>query len=309
VTQANIEPDDVESVVAKPDRRPMGLTADHEAGNDAIARRRIFNVVAAAFVNGLAIAGFGAVLPLHAVGGLGLSKAEYAGLLSWRMTGTTVGVILLGALGDRFGTRAMTLVALIVGGLLHAAVGFVPRAGFMTLIALIGAVASTTFVNLNYLTQLVGEKHQGWSNTLYRASGMLAGVFAPWIATRWLDHPGALFTAIGLAMAASAIFIAAYPLQEEPEPFRGWGEEFRGMGRMYASALRAPLLMVLLTLTCVWMALTSSGLTFAALRLTQELGASDEFYGNTCSLAAALTLVVLLAMAPFWARRGSNPSS
>ena len=72
-------------------------------------QQRLIAVVAGAFVTGLALAAITTLLPLHATRNVGLSSAQFARVLSLRMAGITVGVILLGALSDRFGNKRMTI--------------------------------------------------------------------------------------------------------------------------------------------------------------------------------------------------------
>jgi MFS family permease len=266
------------------------------------ARSRVKMVTAAAFTNGLAIAAFAAVLPLYASQNLGMTEAQYARLTSVRMTGTMIGVVVLGAIADRFGTRATTIALLLVGGVLHAAMGVSPLFLFVALMPLIGAVASAIFVNLNYLTQAVGEARQGWSNTLYRAAGMLASIIAPIIATRLLNWPITLYGCIGAMLAASTVFVIAYPLQEPRVRFAGWANEFRGMGRMYAGALAQRAMILLVVTTALWHAMALAAMTFVPLRLTEELGVSNTDYGYIVAGSSGIAMVVLLTLGPVLSR-------
>lgn len=61
-------------------------------------RQRLTAVIAGAFVTGLALAAITMLLPLHATQNLGLSSAQFARVLSLRMAGITLGVILLSLL-------------------------------------------------------------------------------------------------------------------------------------------------------------------------------------------------------------------
>lgn len=266
------------------------------------ARHRVKMVTAAAFTNGLAIAAFASVLPLYASQNLGMTEAQYARLTSVRMTGTMLGVIVLGAIADRFGTRSTTIALLLIGGLLHAVMGLSPLTLFVALMPVIGAVASAIFVNLNYLTQAVGEARQGWSNTLYRASGMLASIIAPIVATRLLNWPITLYGAIGATLAVSTVFVIGYPIREPRNRFAGWGVEFRTMWLMYRGALRRRHLVVLIVSTGLWHTMALAAMTFIPLRLTEELGVSNSAYGAIVAASSGMAMTVLLTLGPVLSR-------
>ena len=259
-------------------------------------RRRVFAVVVSAFVTGLAFTGLTVILPLYATEQLGLSNAQFARVLSLRMTGITVGVIFLGALSDRFGTRRFAALALVGGGLGLGLLGMVPVAGFLILIPVISGLLSTAFVNLNHLTQVADPARPGRSNTLYRASGTLAGILAPVVVTRLLGYSAWVFAAGGLLLCLGGLALRGYPRDENHEPFQGWPAEARLIAGMYRSALGQPHLMRYIHLSLVWNGLTAAVTTFVAIRLTKELAALPALYGNACSIGFALTLGGILAL-------------
>lgn len=262
----------------------------------AVGRQRLTRLVACAFTTNMALSGILVVLPLYATRILKLSNADYARVLSLRMAGITAGVILLGAISDRFGTRKLTVFSLLAGGIGFAVIGFVPLAGFLILIPVVSALVSTAFVNLNHLTQTADPERQGLANTLYRGTGAVAGILAPILITRLFDHVGLVLAGSGLALAASGLFIRSYPMEEQVTPFQGWSAEFRSMMSMYRVALGQKPLMRFIGWSLAWSALVAGVGTFIAIRLTSELNASTAFYGNTCAIAAAASLVGILLL-------------
>ena len=259
-------------------------------------RQRLISLAVGAFVTALALSGITVILPLYATQTLGMTNAAFAKVLSLRMTGITVGVILLGALSDRFGNKRLTLLALAVGGALYALLGLVPVSGFLVLIPVVSGLLSTAFVNLNHLTQIADLRRQGRANTLYRAAGTLAGIAAPIITTRFFGQLPTVFVVIGVVLCLGALAMRTYPLHEPRAPFAGWAAEFRGLVAMYASAMRQRQLMRFVHLSLLWGSFAAAVGTFIAIRMTTELGASRAAYGNTCSIASALTLLGILML-------------
>jgi MFS family permease len=268
-----------------------------ERGSPATARR-IVCIAGAGFATALALSGITVILPLYATSRLGLSTADFARVLSLRMAGITVGVIVLGAVSDRFGPRRLTAASMALGGSLFAALGFVPLAGFLILVPLVSALLSTAFVNLNNLTQVADPERPGRANTWYRATGTVAGMLAPILTTRFLHSVEWVFLGIGAAMALGGLVLRAYPLREAPEAFQGWSAECRGMAGTYRTVLLQPRLMSMLHQLLLWTAITTAVGAFAAIRITQELHASTAAYGDACALSSALTLagIVLVGL-------------
>jgi len=274
-----------------------GDTPREGSDSDAArAKRRLIAVVADAFVTGLALSGITVILPLYATRNLGMTNAQFARVLSLRMAGITVGVILIGALSDRFGNKRLTIACLVLGGACFGILGFVPLYGFLILIPLASAFLSSSFVNLNYLTQIVDPQRQGRANTLYRSSSTLAGILAPLLVTRWLESAQWLFAGIGGGLALGAVVLRGFPLDEPRQQFAGWSQEFRGLVAQYRRALGQKHLMRFVHISLMMGAAFSSVGTFFAIRLTAELGASAEYYGVLCSLASTLGLVGIFAL-------------
>jgi len=253
-------------------------------------------VVAASFATSLALSGMVVILPLYATQTLGLNNAEFSRVLSLRMLGITFGVLLLGALSDRFGTRKLTGVSLIAGGLCFSVLGMVPLIGFLVLIPLFSGFLSTAFVNLNHLTQLVDVQRQGMANTWYRAAGTIAGIIAPIIMTQLFSQLMWVMAAVGIMLVICGLLIKSYPMVENPSPFMGWAVEFRSMASQYRLALGQRHLMFFLHGSLIWAALSAVISTFAAIRLTHDLGSTTVLYGNSCALGSALSLGAILLL-------------
>ncbi len=260
---------------------------------------RLLRVVVAAFATSMALSGMVVILPLYATQTLGLNNAEFSRVLSLRMLGITFGVLLLGALSDRFGTRKLTGFSLIAGGLCFSVLGMVPLVGFLILIPLFSGFLSTAFVNLNHLTQLVDVQRQGMANTWYRASGTIAGIIAPIIMTQLFSHMMWVMAAIGIMLVICGLLIKSYPISENPSPFMGWTIEFRNIASQYRLALKQHHLMLFLHSSLIWAALSAVISTFAAIRITHDLGSTTVLYGNSCALGSALSLGAILLLG-FW---------
>jgi predicted MFS family arabinose efflux permease len=262
------------------------------------ARRRIVRMMAAGFASGYALAAINVMLPLYATERLGLTKAEFARVLSVRMIGIALGVIVLGAVSDRCGCRRSTMAAMVGAGLSFALLGYLPLGGFLAIVAITSALFSTAFINLNQMVQLADPARPGRVNSYYRAMVMLAGIVAPLAMTRWFGWIEEQFYASGVLVVLVAWWLRSYPVEERAPRFQGLGGELRQMGRLYGAALRHRPLMRYIHLTLIWGAATAAVSTFIALRLTDELQADKTLYGNACAIGSGLTLVVLLVMGP-----------
>jgi len=239
---------------------------------------------------------------LHATENLRLSSAQFARVLSLRMAGITVGVILLGALSDRFGNKRMTVGCLVLAGLACGALGVASRPVFYVLVPLLSGLLSCGFVNLNYLTQIADPPRQGRANTLYRAAGAVAAVLAPVIGARLLGASGWLFAGIGAGLCVGAWLLWRYPLGETSPPFAGWRAEIAGLAAQYRRALSEAHLMRFIHLSLLLLAAFSVSSAFAAIRLSNELGMPAARYGEVCGLASALSLGAILAIGSLFDR-------
>lgn len=261
-----------------------------------IVNNRLLRVVAAAFATSIALTGIVVILPLYATQTLGLNNAEFSRVLSLRMLGITFGVLLLGALSDRFGVKKLTEFSLLAGGLCYSILGMVPLFGFLILIPLFSGFLSTAFVNLNHLTQLVDVNRQGMANTWYRAAGTIGGIVAPIIMTQLFHQLMWVMAATGVMLIICGLLIKSYPIEENPSPFKGWIMEFRSIASQYKLALSQRHLMNFLHSSLIWGALSAVISTFAAIRLTSDLGVSTVLYGNVCALGSSLSLGAVLLL-------------
>jgi Na+/melibiose symporter-like transporter len=261
-----------------------------------VVKRRLMTVVVGSFLMGLALSGTTVILPLYVTRNLGVSKAGYARVQSMRMIFATVGVILIGALSDRFGNKRLSIASLVLGGVAFGVMGFVPLVGFLILIPFAGAFLSSSYVNLNYLTQMVDPQRQGRANTLYRSSGTLAGMVAPILVTRWLSTAQWVFAGLGASLCLGAVIVREYPLAEPAQAFTGWSRELRSFVDQYRRAWAQRHLMRFIHISLLmWVGFASVG-TFFAIRLTDELGAADRWYGAVCSTGSAVSLVGIIAL-------------
>jgi MFS family permease len=166
------------------------------------------------------------------------------------------------------------------------------------LLPLASAVISTTFVNLNHLTQLVSATRQGGANTAYRSAGLLGSILAPLVATRLIELQGnywPTFSAMGGCLLLAIIWLHRYPLAEPIAVWRGWRAELAPMVALYSRALHEPRLMRVMLLTTLFTSFAWAGVqSFFAIRLTRELGVSDAAYGNYCAWSSLTALLGVL---------------
>lgn len=256
----------------------------------------VLGLICGAFTTAGTLAALMAVLPLYSTQSLGLSNSQYARLLTLRMIGICVGVVLLGTLSDRFGTRRVTAVCMTLCGLLFASLGFVDGSVFVILIPIVSGLLSTAFVNLNQLAQTLAPHQQGRINTQYRAAAMVGAIIAPPVVARLLGHMQWTLAAVGVCLVLAAVSLQRGVRPEPLHAFAGWSGEIRTLAGKYRSALRQRRLMVFITLILSWLATGFCVDAFFAIRLTQELGASYGFYGNTVAMGSGAALAAILAL-------------
>jgi len=255
-------------------------------------RQRMSALAACAALFAISNSAFDMVAPLWATSDLGLDAAGWAHLRALRFTGTVVGILALGVLAERVGSRRMAALTLALGGCALACMGL----GLPWLVALcmplFGALVSTTFVNLNALTQQVSRQRQGLANSIYRSIAAGMAVIAPLAATALAGCFGAWSPVLHLAAFATALgglFILLYP--EE----RGDGRSLRAVLRGFADTARNRGLWRFIVLDQAMAFSQGAFAAFAALRLTRQMGLGETAFGLVCTLGACLGLVAVLA--------------
>ncbi len=258
------------------------------------ARRRMSVLAVSAALFGLSNSVFDLIGPLWATSDLGLDAAGWAHLRALRFTGTFVGILALGILAERIGSRRMAALTLALGGCALVVMARGSYAQVLLCMPLFGALVSTTFVNFNALTQQVSTTRQGMANGIYRGIGAGMAIIGPVLATTLAGHFGSWAPVIDLAGIATAIgglAILLYP-EQRSDARRSLAEVLGG----FAAAARNRPLWRFIILDQL-MAFTQGAMAaFATLRLTRELGLGEAAFGLLCTIGAALGLgAVLLA--------------
>jgi MFS family permease len=262
----------------------------------ALARQRMRALGGCGFLNGLAFSGLLTVLPLHATQTLGLSAAGYSRVLSLRMGGIVVGAIVLGAVSDRFGVRRVSVFCLVGAGLSFMLICAAPVWGFLILVPVVSGLLSASFVNINQMTQLVGNNKQGVANTVYRAAGTSAGMIGPILVTQLISHTAWVVGGLGAGLFAGAMILRSYPMQEKVARLTNLKTEVNAVVGVYREGLSHGKMMAYLALTLGVYALATSVDAFGAVRLTQELAAPAKAYGNVVAIASGLSLVTIVSL-------------
>ncbi len=261
------------------------------------ARARMAVVAASALFYMLFVCASDVILPLWVTQDLGLTAADWAHLRSLRFLGVLVGVILLGALSDRFGDRLLGALCMFGIAALLLVLGLGRGWGLYAAMPIYGALVSSAFVNLNTLTQAVSILRQGLANTVYRAVGAFAGIVAPVAATalaaRWGGYP-VVITSLAALLVAAGLVLLRYPTEQCSLALGPLREELARLWGGYRTALRERELMWGTHLWQAWYSTVTGVGTFAAIRFTRELGQSDAAFGALSSVAAAIALVATL---------------
>ena len=257
------------------------------------SRRRMSALAGAAALFSLSNTALDQIAPLWATSDLGLDAAGWAHLRGLRMAGTTGGILVLGLAAEFFGARRMAMLSLGGAGVLLAALAGGGAERAFWLLPLFGALVSTTYVNLNVLTQHVSERKQGIANGIYRGVSQGMVIVAPALATTLGTAAGSYVPvlAIGsLLLGVAALTVLSYHL---PTVHRHSSarELFAGL---FAAFLHRPLWSYILIDQL--MAFTMGPVVaFGALRLTRELGLSELNFGvGVCTAAGGLGLVSIL---------------
>jgi len=274
------------------------------------ARRRMAVVAASTVLFSLFSAGFETIVPLWVTQDLGYTAAQWAALRSLRFWGVFLGVIVLGALSDRFGQRLLG--ALCMLGAAGALIAFWinGKAVIWILMPCYGTLMSTAFVNMNTLTQAISQRRQGMANTIYRAAGAGASIVAPaaatWLGASFGGYPP-VFGVFAALLVAAAVVLLRYPGETTPPALGHWRDEVTRLGRGYLTALRQRPLMAFIWLSLIWGSLLGGVGAFFAIYFTDpayHIAQSDETYGQLLSLTGILTLAATL-VAGFYLDRWS----
>jgi MFS family permease len=265
-------------------------------------RRRLAALAITGFLASFALGAIDVMMPLWATRELGMTAADWANVRSLRFAGVLVGVILLGAVSDRFGQRRTAIGMLTITGLVTALFGLNSRFVLWLLMPLFGALVSTVYVNFNTLTQLATTNRQGAANTVYRSVGAAAGLVAPAaaisLAAAWGGYP-AVFLALGPLLAVAGWLLLGYPVREPFKPLAHPVVEVRLLMQSYAAAWREKPLMRFIHLSSLWFSVLGCVGAFSAIRLTRELGMSDHAFGWLSTAIGGVTLALLVAAGRF----------
>lgn len=244
--------------------------------------------------------GVEAVMPLWVTKALGYSPHQWAQMRSLRFWGVFVGIVLLGALSDRFGQRFIGALCMIGSAGAMIAFWLGGNKVIWVLMPIHGALMSTAFVNMNTLTQQISHRRQGVANSIYRGIGAGAFIIAPaaatWLGTVWGGYPPVFGLGAGLLLA-SAMILFRYPGESVPPSLGNIREEFLRLGRGYLTALRQRELMWFIHINMIWGNVLAGVGTYFAIYFTNQryLHQQDETYGLVMSLAGLMAFIATLA--------------
>ncbi|MHB9025373.1 MAG: MFS transporter [Armatimonadota bacterium] len=258
------------------------------------ARRRMAVLAGTTVLFSMIMVAVDVVLPLWVTRELDFTPAQWAHLRSLRMTGVFVGVLVLGALSDRFGQRLLGSLSLFGAAVVLAVFALGGRWGIWLAMPFFGALVSTIFVNMNTLTQQVSARRQGLANTIYRGIGAASTIAAPALATglavAWRGYPPVLLASAGVLIAAGVVLLR-YPGEATPPPLAGAGAEVRRLWAGYLTAFHQRPFMHFVHLSLIAGGMISGVGAFAAIRFTLELGQTDQFFGWLTSVAGVAVLL------------------
>ena len=263
------------------------------------ARRRMMVMAGTALFFSLFSAGVETILPLWVTKDLGFTADQWAQLRSLRFFGVFIGVILLGALSDRFGQRLLSVISML--GAAASLIGFWcwGKQVIWIVMPIYGTLVSTAFVNLNTLIQQVSARRQGVANSIYRAIGAGAGIMVPatvtWLGAQWGGYPR-VFGLCAALLVASAIILWQYPGEETPPALGKLRDELRQLGGIYLTAVKQRQMMIFIVLSMVWgNVLAGVGAFFAVYyTLPEYLHQSDASFGKVMSIAGGACLLATL---------------
>lgn len=257
-------------------------------------------IASTSFLFGAFSAGSEVVFPLWVTKNLGYTPAQWAQMRSIRMIGILVGILFLGALSDRFGQRLIGALAMLGTAICLILLGTGPRSTIWYVIPILGALVSTSFVNLNTLTQEISQRRQGTANAVYRSVGTIAGIIAPVMTTGlavvWHGYSGVFYVFAGALIAAASV-LWFYPGEHIPVPLGDMHKEIIRLTSGYRNAFKERQLMSIIHYSEIWNGVLAGVRVFAAIRFTLELGQTDQYFGLLSSIAGACTFVLIAGTA------------
>lgn len=242
--------------------------------------------------------GIDIILPLWTTHDLQLTAGQWAQLRALRFFGVVGGVIVLGALSDRFGQRLLGALSMLGTVVLLVWLRF-SAASIWVIMPILGALVSTSFVNFNTLIQQVSARRQGVANSIYRGIGAATVIVAPVIATRlgaaWGGYPP-VFLVFAVILVVAALVLFLYPGEEVPPSLGNLRAEVERLWSGYITACRQRPLMIFILLSLLWGNLLAGVGAFIAIRLTRELGQSDEWFGTVSAIGGAAALCATIVV-------------
>ncbi len=269
------------------------------------ARRRMAVLAVTTLLFSLFSVGSEVMLPLWVTNDLGWSASAWAQLRSLRFFGVVAGVIVLGALSDRFGQRMLGALSMLGTAVCLLLLRWGTASSLWVIMPIFGALVSTAFVNLNTLTQQVSARRQGLANAIYRSIGASTVIVAPVLVTRlgawWHGYPS-VFVVFAALLIIAALVLFAYPGEETPSALGNLTDEVRRLWIGYRAALRRAELTRFIHLSMIWGNLIAGVGAFFAIRFAHELRQGDQAFGVLNSVAGTVAFLATLGAAFFMDR-------
>jgi len=266
------------------------------------ARRRMVVVAATTLFFSFMTIGVETIFPLWVTQDLQFDAGQWAQLRSLRFAGVFIGVILLGALSDRFGQRLLSVISMLGAAASVIAFWLWGKQVIWLLMPVYGTLMSTAFVNLNTLTQQISYRRQGLANSIYRSIGAGAGIVTPavatWLGVRWGGYPP-VFGLGAVLLVISAIILWQYPGEEVPNKLDNVRDEVKRLGQVYLTALRQREMMLFILLSMLWGNLLAGVGAFFAIYYTENLRQSDEAFGRIMSIGGGAIFLATLITGVF----------